>query len=72
MGLAESKEPTSSEKVDDNKDVRISAIKSRKIFTTTASAILVGKKRSIALIKVILVEDWQDVRVKKIWIETTD
>ena len=70
MDLAKPIEQSSSEKVEDNKDVRASAVKSRKIITTTAYAILVGRKLLIALTKVILLEGGQNMKVKKVWIET--
>ena len=60
-----------SEAVDDNKDVRISAIRSRKITITIASARFAGGKLSTILINMTLPDGGQDVRVKKVWIETT-
>ncbi len=71
MGLAEPIEQSDSEEVDDNKDVRVSAVRGRKITTTTTSAIPAGGKLSIASIKVTLPKVVQNVRVKKVWIETT-
>ncbi len=71
MGLTEPTERGGSENVDDNKDVRVSAVRGRKITTTTASAIPTGRKLSTASSKVTLAESGQDVRVKKVWIETT-
>lgn len=40
MGLAEPIEQSGDEEVDKNKDVRVSAVKNRKITTTTANEIL--------------------------------
>ncbi len=71
MGLAEPTERGGSEEVDDDKDVRVSAVRGRKITTTTASAIPTSGKLSTASFKVTLPEGGQDVRVKKVWIETT-
>ena len=71
MGLAKPIEQSGNEKVDDNKDVKVSAVKGRKITTTIASAISAGGKLSMASTKVILLENVQDVRVKKVWIENT-
>ncbi len=71
MGLAEPTKQSGSEEVDDDEDVRVSAVRDRKITTTIASAILVGGKLSTASSKVTLPEGGQDVRVKKVWIETT-
>ncbi len=48
MGLVEPKKHSGSDKVDDDKDVRVSVVRSRKITTTTTSIILAGRKLSIA------------------------
>ncbi len=67
-------EPTKqsgSEKVDDDKDIKVSAVRGRKITTTTASARPAGGKLLMASSKITLLEGEQDVRMKKIWIETT-
>ncbi len=66
MGLTESIKPSGSEEVDDDKDVRVSAVRGRKITTTIASAIPAGGKLLTVSTKVILPEGVQDVRVKKI------
>ena len=59
-----------SEEIDDNKDIKVSAIKGKKITTTTASAIFAGGKLLTISIKVTLPGGGQDVRVKIVWIET--
>ena len=67
MGLTEPTEQSGAEKVDDNKNVRILAVRGRKIITTTASAILVGGKLLTISTKMTLpVSGGHDVRVKKI------
>ncbi len=71
MDLAEPKEQSGSEQVNDNEDVRVSAVRGRKITITTASVIPVGRKLSTASLKMTLPESGQDVSVKKVWIETT-
>ncbi len=71
MGLAEPIEQSGSRKVDNNEDVKVSAVRCRRITTTTASAILAGGKLSMTSTKVTLPEGVQDVRVKKVWIKTT-
>ena len=66
MGLTKLTKQNSSEKVNDNKDVKVLAVRSRKITTTTiTNTILVGQKLSMVAIKMTLSEGWQDVRVKK-------
>ena len=55
----------------EDKDVKVLVVKSRKITTTTASAIFANRKLLTTSTKVTLLEDTQDVKVKKIWIETT-
>ncbi len=71
MGLAEPTEQGGSEEVDNNEDVRVLAVRGWKITTTIASAIPADGKMSTASSKVTLPEVGQDVRVKKVWIETT-
>ena len=71
MILAEPIEQSDNKKVNDNKDVKVLVVKSRKITITTVSTIFVDRKLSTALIKVTLPKNGQDVRVKKIWIQTT-
>ncbi len=66
MGLAELTEQNDSEEVDDDEDVRLLAVRGRKITITTASAIPASGKLSIASTKVTLPEGMQDVRVKKV------
>ena len=66
MSLAEPTEQNSSEKFDDNKDVRISTVRDSKITIITASALLAGGKLSTALTKMTLQEDRQDMRVKNV------
>lgn len=46
MGLVECTEQSSSKKVDDNENIKLSIVKGRKIITTTISAILMGGKLS--------------------------
>lgn len=58
-----------SKKVDDDEDVRISAVKDRKIATIIANTKCAVEKLLMAPIKIALMEDRQDVSVKKIWIE---
>lgn len=72
MGLAKSIKQNSSKKVNNNKDIRVLVIKSRKIPINTASAILISRKLSMISIKMILLENKQNVKVKKIEILTTD
>ena len=71
MSLTEPKEQSGNEKIDNNKDIRVSAVRGRKITITTISVILASRKLSITSIKMTLPEGMQDVRVKKVWIETT-
>ena len=71
MGLAKLTEQNDSEEVDDNKNIKRSAIKNRKISITTTNVIPVSRKQLIAWIKVTLSEDKQNMRVKKVWIEIT-
>lgn len=71
MGLAKFTEYNGSKKVDNNKDVRVSVVRGRKIPITTTSVIFVGGKLSAALTKMTLQETGQNMRVKNIWIETT-
>ena len=66
MSLTKSIEQSDSERVDNNKNVRVLAIRGKKITTTTTSAIFVGGKLLTASIKVTLLENKQDVRLKKI------
>ena len=66
MDLAELTELSDSEGVDDDEDIRVSAVKGRKITTTTVCAILIGGKLLTALINVTLPEGGQDVSVKKV------
>ena len=56
MSLAKSTEQSGSKKVDDNKDVKVSAVKDRKITTITTNAIPAGGKLLMALIKETLLE----------------
>lgn len=66
MSLAKSIKQNSSEKVNNNKDVRVLIVKSRKIFINTASTILTSGKLSMISIKMTLLENKQDVKVNKI------
>lgn len=56
MGQAKLIEQNGSKKVNNNKDLRVSAIKSKKITITTASIIFAGKKLLMISIKVTLLE----------------
>lgn len=55
-----------SEEINDNKNVRILVVKSKKITTIIRSIKLAFKKRLTMSIKVNLVENGQDVSIKKI------
>ena len=66
MSLLQLIELNSNKEVNDNKDVKVSAVKDRKISITTTSVIPTKRKLSIALIKMTLLKDRQDVRVKKV------
>lgn len=66
MSLAKSTKQNSSEEVNENKDIRVSVIRSRKITITTLSAIPAGGKLSTASAKIISIKGGQDVRVKKV------
>ena len=57
MDIAEIIKQNGSEEVNNNKNVRVSVVKGRKITTTTASAILVVRKLSMASTKVTLLGD---------------
>ena len=56
MGLAEPIEQNGSKKVNDNKDVKVLAIKGRKITIIIASTISAGGKMLIVLTKLTLPE----------------
>ena len=66
IGLVKLIEQSNSEKVNDNKDIRISVVRGEKITTTTASALFASRKLLMVSIKVILPEGKQNIRVKKI------
>ena len=66
MSLAKLKKQNSSKKINNNKDVRVLAVRGRKITITTVNIIPASEKLLTALIKVTLLEDRQNVRVKKI------
>ncbi len=70
IGLLEYTKQNGSEEVDDDKDVRVSVVRGRKITITTISVILVGGKLLMKSTKMTLLEDRQYIRVKKIWIKT--
>lgn len=57
MGLAKATEQNSSEEVDDNKDIKVLTIRSRKITITTVITVSASRKLSIVLTKIILLED---------------
>lgn len=56
----------SNEEVNNNKDVKVLMVKGRKIATTIASAKPVVKNLLTTLTKVALIEDSQDINVRKI------
>ncbi len=66
MGLAEPSEQSDNEEVNDDKDVKVLVVRGKKITTTTTSAIPAGGKLLTASFKMILLEDGQDVNVKKV------
>ena len=66
ISLAEPIKQNCSKKVDEDKDIRVLVVKSKKISTTIASAIFASGKLLTASTKVTLLEDGQDVRVKKV------
>lgn len=66
MSLAELIEQSSSKRVNDNKDVRISVVKGKKITITTISVIFAGGKLLTILTKVTMLKGGQDERVKKV------
>ena len=71
INLIKPTKQSSNEEVNDNKDVEVSIVKGKKIIITTISAIFADGKLSTTSTKIALPEDEQDVRVKKIWIETS-
>ena len=70
MGLTEPTEQSDSKEVNDNEDVKVSAVRGRKIIITIVSVIPAARKLSTTSTKETLLEGRQDVKVKKIWIET--
>ena len=66
MSLIKLIKQSNSKKVDNNKDIRVLAVKNRKITITTISTIFVSGKLLIILIKVTLLKNEQDIKVKKI------
>ena len=56
MGLTKHTEQSGSEKVDDVKDIKVLAVRGRKIILTTTSAIPTGGKLLTVSIKVTLPE----------------
>ncbi len=56
MGLAEPTEQNGSEEVNDDKDIKVSAVRGKKITITTVSTILTGGKLLTASSKVTLPE----------------
>lgn len=57
MCLAELIKQSGNEEVDDDENVRVSTVKSKKITTTTGSAIPAGRKLLMTSRKVILLKD---------------
>ena len=66
MSLAEPTKQSDSEEIDNNKDIRISIVRGRKIIITTASAIFVGGKLLMASTKKTLPKNEQDMKIKKV------
>ncbi len=67
-GLTERTEQSGSEQVDDDEEVRVPALKGRKVAMTTAGAKPEGGKLLTASTRVALGKDGQDVSVRKVWI----
>ena len=57
MGLAKPTKQSGNEEVDDDKNVRVSAVRSKKIITITISVIPAGGKLLTASTKMTLLED---------------
>ena len=66
MGLAEPTKQSSSKNIDDKKDIRVSAVKGKKITTIIANIIPAGGKLLMASTKMTLLEAGQDMNMKKI------
>lgn len=66
MGLAEPIEQSDSEEVNDNKNVRVSRVKSRKTITATINAISMCRRLLTVSIQMILPGNKQNVRVKNV------
>ena len=72
MGLMKPIKQNNGEEINDDKNVRISLVKGRKITAITVSAISARKKLLTTSTNMTLLElDGQDMRVKKIWMEIT-
>lgn len=61
MSLAEPIEQSGNKKVDDDEDVRVLAVRGRKITTTTISTIPTGGKLSTTSMKITLPEGEKDI-----------
>ena len=66
MSLAELAKQSGGKKVNDNKDVKISVVKRRKITTTIASAKPISGKLPPTSTKMSLPNHRQDLRVKRV------
>ena len=67
IGLAEPIKQNSSKKVNDNKYIKVSMLRRRKITITTVCIILAERKLSIITTKITFLKlDRQDIRVKKV------
>lgn len=72
MGLAEPTEQNDSEKVHDNKDVRVLAVRNKKIIISIVNTIPAGEKLLTTSTEMNLLEGGYNIRVRKVWIEMTD
>lgn len=66
MSLAKPRKQNGSKKANNNKDLRVLVVISKKIILITISIIPTSRKLSIALTKVTLPEGKQDLKVKKV------
>lgn len=67
-GLTKCKKQHNSKKVNNNKDIRILVFKNSKVIINTVSAKPTFKKLLTILTKMILVENRQNISIKKVWI----
>ena len=66
MGLVKPIEQNSSKKINNNGDVRVLIVRGSKITINIANIKSAGRKLSTMLIKIILLENKKNVKVKKI------